>query len=387
MSETIADPRVQAADRAVGAGDLNTARRLLEEAADSAGNDPALWLRLAAVCRAAKNPGAALEATHQALKIAPLDFTALLLRADLLDRLARPEAAEAWRNALAQKPEEALPDHLKQVVERAETRIEQWTSEREQRMRAAMQPSESRADAGEQRRLERFRNNVLRRTRPYHSSPTHFHFPELREHEFYPREPFRWLPELEAATETIALEMDALLSSERAELVPYVQYADYLPLDQWRLLNNNRDWAAIHLLQNGRPIEANARHCPHTLALLEKCDQPQVPGASPNAMFSLLAPGTAIPPHVGVNNTRLVCHLPLLVPEGCWFRVGAETRSWKRGQAFVFDDTIEHEAMNPSDQLRVVFIFDVWQPQLSALEREAVAALVASEGGDPSAGL
>lgn len=387
MNDSATDPRVLAADRAVGAGDLNEARRLLQEAAQSSGNDPALWLRLAAVCRAAKNPAAALEATHHALKIAPLDFTALLLRADLLDRLGRPEAAEAWSNALAQKPVGELPDHLKQIVARAQTRIEQWTSEREQRMRAAMQPIQSRADAGEQRRLERFRNNVLRRTRPYHSSPTHFHFPELSEQEFYPREAFPWLAELEAATETITSEMDALLSSERAELVPYVQYADYLPLDQWRVLNNNRDWTAIHLLQNGGRLEANARHCPHTLALLKKCDQPQIPGASPNAMFSLLAPGTAIPPHVGVNNTRLVCHLPLVVPEGCWFRVGAETRFWKRGEAFVFDDTIEHEAMNPSDRLRVVFIFDVWQPQLSALEREAVAALVASEGGDPSARL
>jgi len=82
-----------------------------------------------------------------------------------------------------------------------------------------------------------------------------------------------------------------------------------------------------------------------------------------------------------------VCHLPLIVPEGCWFRVGAETREWKRGQAFVFDDTVEHEAMNPTDELRIILIFDVWHPQLSPLEREAVSALVASEGGAPSEGL
>jgi aspartyl/asparaginyl beta-hydroxylase (cupin superfamily) len=98
-------------------------------------------------------------------------------------------------------------------------------------------------------------------------------------------------------------------------------------------------------------------------------------------MFSLLAPNTAIPPHVGVNNARLVCHLSLVVPEDCWFRVGAETRYWKRGEAFVFDDTIEHEALNPSDELRVVFIFDVWHPDLSEVERNAVAALIGSEGG------
>jgi aspartyl/asparaginyl beta-hydroxylase (cupin superfamily) len=116
------------------------------------------------------------------------------------------------------------------------------------------------------------------------------------------------------------------------------------------------------------------------MELLAKLPQPQVPGASPNAMFSLLAPQTRIPPHVGISNTRLVCHLPLIVPEGCWFRVGAETRYWQHGKAFVFDDPMEHEAFNPSDQLRIVFIFDVWHPDLTPTERDAVGALIGSEG-------
>jgi aspartyl/asparaginyl beta-hydroxylase (cupin superfamily) len=149
-----------------------------------------------------------------------------------------------------------------------------------------------------------------------------------------------------------------------------------LPLDQWRPLNRNPDWTAIHLWRNGERVEPNARHCPETLAMLKRMPQPQIDGAGPNAMFSLLAPRTSIPPHVGVNNARLVCHLPLIVPEGCWFRVGAETRYWEPGEAFVFDDTIEHEARNPSDQLRVVFIFDIWHPDLSEIEREAIKALI-----------
>ena len=115
---------------------------------------------------------------------------------------------------------------------------------------------------------------------------------------------------------------------------------------------------------------------------LASMEQPAITGCAANAMFSLLAPNTHIPPHVGVGNFRLLCHLPLIVPDGCWFRVGAETRDWRRGEAFVFDDTIEHEAMNPSDRLRVVFIFDVWHPDLGSAEREAVAALIGSDAGD-----
>src|SRR5205823_14382381 len=123
---------------------------------------------------------------------------------------------------------------------------------------------------------------------------------------------------------------------------------------------------------------ANAQHCPLTMAALSKVPQPEVPGASPNAMFSLLAPRTRIPPHTGVANTRLVCHLPLIVPPKCGFRVGGTVREWKVGEAFVSDDTIEHEAWNESDELRVVLIFDLWAPMLSMCERKAVAAVIGS---------
>src|SRR6185369_9432694 len=163
-------------------------------------------------------------------------------------------------------------------------------------------------------------------------------------------------------------------------MVPYIQYPERVPMRQWKELNNNRNWTAIHLLQNGQRINANARHCPTTLAAIEQMDQPQVPGASPNAMFSLLAPRTRIPPHTGVANTRLVCHLPLIVPPGCGFRVGASTWEWRVGEAFAFDDTIEHEAWNDSNQLRVVLIIDLWAPALSTEEREAIAAVIGAAG-------
>jgi aspartyl/asparaginyl beta-hydroxylase (cupin superfamily) len=163
-------------------------------------------------------------------------------------------------------------------------------------------------------------------------------------------------------------------------MVPYIQYPDHVPLAQWRELNGNLNWTAIHLLQNGSRVEANARHCPRTLEMIAKLPQPNVPGASPNAMFSLLAPKTRIPPHTGVANTRLVCHLPLIVPANCGFRVGATTREWSIGEAFVFDDTIEHEAWNDSDELRVVLILDLWPPALSPAERNAVARVIAAAG-------
>jgi len=66
--------------------------------------------------------------------------------------------------------------------------------------------------------------------------------------------------------------------------------------------------------------------------------------------------------------------LPLIVPGNCQFRVGGEIREWREGEAFAFDDTIEHEAWNDSDRPRVVLIFDVWNPYLTKSERELLRA-------------
>jgi aspartyl/asparaginyl beta-hydroxylase (cupin superfamily) len=72
---------------------------------------------------------------------------------------------------------------------------------------------------------------------------------------------------------------------------------------------------------------------------------------------------------------RLVTHLPLVVPPGCGFRVGNDVRAWAEGQAWVFDDTIEHEAWNDSEQLRAILMFDIWHPQLTGPERALVTAM------------
>lgn len=374
-------PLIAEADLAAASGDLPRAIELLEQAGMADSSQPELWLKLAALRRAAGQPAKALDAVNRALALAELDFMALTMRATLIEKLNPEAAGEAWAHALAQRPVGDVPPQLTQVLTRGESIRDAWTAERERKLDAATAAVMANADEDEAVRIARFRSNVLRKTRPYHSQPTHFAFPGLVEREFHPRGDHPWLAKIEAATDALAAELDAVMTAERAELVPYIQYSEHEAMAQWRDLNQNRDWTAIHLVRNGERVEANARHCPRAMELLAGLPQADIPGAGPNAMFSLLAPHTTIPPHVGVNNARLVCHLPLVVPDGCWFRVGAETRHWRRGQAFLFDDTIEHEAANPSDKLRVVFIFDVWHPGLSEAEREAVRRVVASEGG------
>ena len=162
---------------------------------------------------------------------------------------------------------------------------------------------------------------------------------------------------------------------------PTVARAD-LPQDQkvalfcqWAELNNSPNWSAFHLYKMGEIVPANAVMCPKTMALIDGAPKPDQPGRTPAAMFSLLKPKTRIPPHTGVSNVRLVTHVPLIIPERCGFRVGNETRQWQPGKAWVFDDTIEHEAWNDSDKLRVVLIFDIWHPHLTQAERAMITAM------------
>ncbi|HEX8572537.1 MAG TPA: aspartyl/asparaginyl beta-hydroxylase domain-containing protein [Allosphingosinicella sp.] len=380
-------PSEAEADAAAGAGRLADARRLLEAAARETPGRLETWLKLSAMCRAAGDLESALAAVSRALAIEPLDLSALLMRAVLLEKSGdEAGAGEAYGHALAQRPDGPAPAGLGPMLAHAEQRYRRFQQDALARLRGGIAAAAG-ASAEEQARIERFCTNIARITRPFGQEPSHFAFPGLPAAEFHDRAHFPWLAELESATEAIREEFDALIRSEAAELVPYIQYPDDVPLRQWEGLNRSRDWTAVHLLRNGGRIDRNARHCPRTMALLERLPQPAVAGASPNAMFSLLAPGTRIPAHSGVANTRLVCHLPLIVPPGCGFRVGAETRLWRPGSAFVFDDTIEHEAWNDSAELRVVFIFDVWAWALSQAEREAVAAIIPRSAAPAAEGL
>ena len=368
------------ADNAAARGDHDAARAILEQVIASSPGRIEPWLKLAAMRRAQGDGAGALEAVSGALRIDPLGFLPLLLKASLLDAAGRPqEAGETYGHALAQRPA-TVPAGLSGAVATAEQRHQAHIAAAGERLAGAALSLEPGLSEPERRRLRRFRSNILRTTRPWHSDPSHFHYPGLAEREFHDPEDFPWLAALEAATPAILDDFRRVMAAERAELVPYIQYPDDVPLRQWAELNRNPAWTAIHLVQNGATIDANARHCPAVMALLGGFDQPVIPGRGPNAMFSLLAPGAHIPPHTGVANTRLVCHLGLIVPRGCWFRVGGERREWAVGEGFVFDDTIEHEAANPSGELRVVLIIDTWHPGLSQAERAAVAATMLASG-------
>jgi aspartyl/asparaginyl beta-hydroxylase (cupin superfamily) len=357
-------------------GEAGRARELFERATQVDPAAPSLWSNLAESYKALGLQEEQREAIERALAIEPRHLASLLQKGALIE--ARGDvrnAARAYRNAFATLPEgfsapptmSAALEHGREVVRADDAALAAAIEERLGDLRA-------RHGSAAQRRVDKCIELLTGRRTRYASQPTFMYFPEIPAVEFFERADFPWLDAVEAATDDIRAELTNVLVSDREGLEPYIAYPSGVPLDQWKELNKSRRWSAYFLWNQGVAQEAHLARCPRTAQALKSAPQCEVAGRAPTSFFSILDAGTHIPPHTGVTNTRIIVHLPLIVPPNCGFRVGAETREWVPGKAFVFDDTIEHEAWNRSDTPRAVLIFDIWNPFLSEAERELVRA-------------
>jgi aspartate beta-hydroxylase len=213
--------------------------------------------------------------------------------------------------------------------------------------------------------------------------PTFLYFPGVPSQTFYPRERFPAHARLEAEADAIREELRAVLADAGDRLVPFLG-ASSAEAVAAQLLGSTGPheaaWDAFFFYRHGVRHDANGARCPRTSALLDAMPLVRVRDHAPETLYSVLRPGTHILPHRGVTNTRLVTHLPLIVPPDCALRVGGETHVWEEGRCVTFDDTFEHEAWNRGGQTRVVLIMDSWNPDLSEVERLAVTDLVAAIG-------
>ena len=363
-------------------GEAGRARELYQKAIVADGNSKVLWLNLANACRALGDMKSEAEALEKALAIEPRYVLALLQKAALMERLARPKSAaifyEAALDSLASgapapKQAAAALAHAQEVVLASRRELEEFLEQE-------VAPVREQHAAADQRRYVACRDVYLRKRRVYHNQPKQILFPYLPEIEFFRREDFPWLDVLEAATEEIAAEALAALTGDRAGFKPYVDFPPGTPIDDWVALNHSSDWSVYPLWRDGEQIPEHVQKCPKTAAVLAQLPLCDIPHYAPGAFFSVLKPRTRLPPHTGTTNTRSIVHLPLVVPAGCGFRVGADVRTWMPGNAWVFDDSIEHEAWNDSDETRIILIFDIWNPLLSAAERDLVRALTVGIG-------
>ena len=305
----------------------------------------------------------------------PQSIRELIRRADEFAAAGDARSASAFYLAAvrAAAPAERLPADLAADVRRAQAACAGYAAQykaylREKLASGGFDPHRSSA---------RFAQSVdiaLGEKRIYVQEPRYYYFPGLPQIQFYPDGAFPWLKEVEEATDAIREELLAVMADTSA-FSPYVTGDANRPRREQLGMLNNPAWSAFYIWKNGEPVPGNAERCPRTLHALRNAPLSLTPNRSPSILFSLLKPGAHIPPHNGLVNTRLICHLPLIVPGKSRFRVGNEIREWVEGRAWLFDDTIEHEAWNDCDRTRVILLFDVWRPELSGEERRLVSNL------------
>ena len=183
-------------------------------------------------------------------------------------------------------------------------------------------------------------------------NPRVSNFPGLRALPIHDPREIPWIARLEDGYRQIRDELLDMIG--RGGLIPHPQK-----------LTDAGTWRVKYFYVLGEEQEATHRVCPSTSSLLKSC-MPM--GPSENIFCSVLEANSHIKPHCGPVNTRLTCHLGLVVTPASELRVGSEVVKWQEGRCLVFDDSFEHEAWNRSDSVRIVLLIQLWHPDLSDAE-------------------
>jgi aspartate beta-hydroxylase len=376
---------------ALGRGELAEAQRMLERAAELEPEQPEIWKSLGLVHLGADRATDALAAFDRALQLDPDHFVARLHRGAALERLGRTyDAMASYYGAIvaAQNRGYWLSDAttapgLRVAVKHAMRSVNE---NRRRLLLDLLAPLRQQHGAEALRRVEQglaiYLGDAPANYPDPRQRPKFFYVPGLRTQPYYERELFPWHAELEKHTDVIRAELLGVLSDNHG-IEPFLGTEDTGILEEHKLLRGERGaarWDAFFFHRHGEIFEENAKRCPRTTAVLNSLPLVHIREHAPEVLFSVLTPGSHILPHHGVTNTRLVTHLPLIVPENCAIRVGGIEHVWQEGRCVTFDDTFEHEAWNRSDKLRVVMILDSWHPDLTQAEHEAIALLVGGIG-------
>ena len=383
LDRSQAEQLARAGAAALQAGNAAEAKRSFARLAEAGMANAQIWLLLAHSSQLAGDHAAAEQAADEVLRRDNRNLRALIVKGDCRQAAADDRAAASFYNTalkLAAQLSE-LPADLAAELERADRLSKAFTGQSRRQLEAHLEG----AGLGPGARSARFQESIdilLEEKQVYFQRPTAYYFPGLPQIQFYDRSQFAWAEAIEATAADMRAELEAALT-EDGLFRPYLQSRADRPSYDFHGLLDNPAWSTLYLWENGGPVEKNVARFPRTFAAIEQAPLPHITVRAPSILFSLLKPGARIEPHHGMINTRLICHLPLIVPPGCGFRVGNETRLWEPGKLLIFDDTIEHEAWNDSGEDRIVLIFDIWRPELTMEDRRAVTAMFEAIDGGP----
>lgn len=378
------------AARHLSRGQASEAVALLRQVLKAHPDDPSTLHQLGAARMAAGDLRAAIDDLRRCAALAPRMFVARLRLGIALEQRGKGhEAMLAYFGAVnaAQAEGRWMSDATTAPGLQAAVRhaIEFIDAGRHQWFNTVLEPLRQRYGQSELTRVEEclaiYLGEQAARLPDPRQKPKFLYFPGIPSQPYYPRERFPWLDMLEASTADVQKELAEVLPQAR-ELEAFL--GSRQPGDTCEVLRSSgaeeAAWDAYFFYRHGQRYDAHCASCPATTALLDALPLVRIRDHAPETFFSVLRPGTDILAHRGVTNTRLVTHLPLIIPADCALRVGGEIHAWETGRCVTFDDTFEHEAWNHSNETRVVLIMDSWNPDLSEAERAAVTDLVEAIG-------
>ena len=374
MDRAVANNIYSRGVEALQRGDAAQAKQCFTELIDIGLGNASTNLMLARASRLGGDLDGELAAIDGALEAEPQNPWALLMRGRWSEEAGDLRAAATFYTAALRVTQSAgtLPPDLNVELQKGRQFLERSAAEFQAALDDALKSEIAHGPAG--LRLRHALDMLSGRREIFQQQPSVFYFPYLSQRQFFDTEEFAWVLELESKAQAIKEELVEVLQ-EGAPFEPYVQLEQNRPARNIVGLLNDPGWSALYLWKNGQLVAENAGRMPKTLAALQNVPLSRIGNRTPSVLFSMLRPDVHIPPHQGMLNCRLICHLPLIVPPGCWLRVGNETREWEEGKLLIFDDSITHEAKNPSKESRVVLLFDIWRPELTENERAGVSAI------------
>ena len=205
-------------------------------------------------------------------------------------------------------------------------------------------------------------------------NPAYPVFPGLNHRPFPDPAEFEAVRILEQSFDTIREEACAL---KLDSFFRYIPRPTGLLSKIWLKLNPEyiiKTWTMYVFYYMGVNFETKTLRCPETMKIIQSLPDVCLDYPWNDAIFSMHEPGTHLPAHCSIDNLRVRIHLGINIPEDCEIRVGDETRTWEEGKCLLIEDSIEHEVWNRSDRNRLILIVDLWHPDLTAIEREALTA-------------
>lgn len=359
---------------ALNAGKPVEAREKFQAIIDAGSADETVWLGLALATLAQGDFQATVDAADEVLSKNAQNIRALILKGDGLWQLGdRRGASKFYTLVGAMVPDTA---ELPQQVAREISRVNALNEEHKTALSTHLDRSINDVDPSYvSDRFSQALDLLKEKKERFEQEPRAFYFPELPTVQFYNPDDLSWTQSLTSKIEAIVEEFESALP-KLTGFRPYIHADGNLPINPDHPLLDNSDWSAAFLAQSGSRDDALCALFPETMKALEAAPLERIPGRGPSILISRLLPGARIDAHRGFLNTRLTCHIPLIIPENCGIRVGNETRSWTSGELLIFNDSIDHEAWNNSAEERYVLIFQVWRPELSEQECELVSKLL-----------